>query len=95
MAQPGTRAGALDAAVRAVLAEAGLDCPHHIGHGVGADPQESPRLVPGDETMLEEGMVVAIEPGAYTDGFGLRLEHLVAIEAGGPRVLTAHSLDLI
>jgi Xaa-Pro dipeptidase len=84
----------VDAAVRAVLADAGLECPHHIGHGVGVSPQEPPWLVADDETVLDEGMVLAIEPGAYTGGFGLRLEHLVLVEAGGARPLTNHSLDL-
>jgi Xaa-Pro dipeptidase len=93
-ARPGVRARDVDRAVRVTLADAGLECPHHIGHGVGTAPQEPPWLVPEDETVLEEGMVLAIEPGAYTDGFGVRLEHLVLIEVNGARVLTTHSLDL-
>lgn len=93
-ARPGIRAGAVDAAVRAVLEEGGLDCPHHTGHAVGTAPQEQPFLVPGNLTQLEEGMAIAIEPGAYSDGFGVRLEHLTVIEADGARPLTEHSLSL-
>jgi Xaa-Pro aminopeptidase len=39
-------------------------------------------------------MVVALEPGAYADGIGVRVEHLLLIEAAGARPLTTHSLDL-
>lgn len=92
--RPGTTSGDLDAAIRAELERHGLECPHHTGHGVGAAPQERPWLVPGDATVLEERMVVALEPGAYSDGFGVRLEHVAVIEADGARPLTTHELDL-
>jgi Xaa-Pro aminopeptidase len=39
-------------------------------------------------------MVITLEPGAYVNGFGLRLEHLAVIEAEGARLLTQHSLSL-
>jgi Xaa-Pro aminopeptidase len=93
-ARPGTTAGEVDARMRAVLDRAGLECPHHTGHGVGTAPQEPPWLNPGEGAVLEEGMVLALEPGAYSDGFGVRLEHLVLVEPGGARPLTRHSLDL-
>lgn len=93
-ARPGVEAGAVDAAVRSELAAAGLECPHHTGHGVGLAAQEPPWLVPGDATVLEEGMVIAIEPGAYSGGFGVRLEHLALIEAAGAQLLTNHDLSL-
>jgi Xaa-Pro aminopeptidase len=93
-ARPGVTAGAVDSAIRSALATARLTCPHHTGHGVGTAAQEPPWLVAGDPTVLEEGMVIALEPGAYTDGFGVRLEHLALIEADGARPLTHHSLSL-
>jgi Xaa-Pro aminopeptidase len=92
-ARVGTTAGAVDAAIRAELERHGLECPHHTGHGVGAAQQESPWLVPGEPTVIDEGMVLAIEPGSYADGFGVRLEHLALIEAAGARPLTTHALD--
>lgn len=92
--RPGVRAGEVDAAMRAALDTAGLSFPHHGGHGVGAAAQEEPWIVPGSETVLEPGMVVALEPGAYADGFGVRLEHLALVTASGPELLTTHSLDL-
>lgn len=93
-ARPGADAGEVDAAVRGRLEADELRCPHHSGHGVGVAAQESPFLLPGEPTRLEEGMTIAIEPGAYGEGFGVRLEHLVVIEADGARPLTTHSLTL-
>jgi Xaa-Pro aminopeptidase len=60
----------------------------------GAPDAALRRLVPGEPTVLDEGMVIAIEPGAYADGFGVRLEHVALIEADGARPLTTHALDL-
>ncbi len=93
-ARPGVSAGAVDAAIREQMAVAGLECPHHTGHGVGSLAQEPPWFVPGNESVLEQGMVVALEPGAYGDGFGVRLEHLAVVETDGARPLTTHSLAL-
>jgi Xaa-Pro aminopeptidase len=93
-ARPGASAGTVDAAVRGTLEASGLRCPHHTGHAVGIEPREQPFLVPGGPARLEEGMAIAIEPGAYSDGFGVRLEHLTVIEADGARPLTEHALSL-
>jgi Xaa-Pro aminopeptidase len=93
-ARPGVQAGSVDRAIRTALEATGLECPHHTGHGVGTAQQEAPWLVPGAETELQEGAVIALEPGAYADGFGVRLEHLLVVEAGGARPLTFHSLDI-
>jgi len=93
-ARPGATAGAVDAAIREQLAVAGLECPHHTGHGVGVCAQEPPWFVPCSDFLLKQGMVIALEPGAYAEGFGVRLEHLAVIEVGGARPLTHHSLSL-
>ena len=92
--RPGARACDVDAFVRSRLDEAGLACPHHTGHGVGAAPQEEPWLRRDCETVLEEGMVVALEPGSYDGDCGVRLEHLLVVESQGARPLTDHSLSL-
>jgi Xaa-Pro aminopeptidase len=94
LARSGVRARDLDKAIRDTLERAGLSCPHHTGHGVGLAAQEAPWLVPDSEDILEEGMVIALEPGAYTDGFGVRLEHLYLVDPDQARQLTTHSLDL-
>jgi Xaa-Pro aminopeptidase len=92
--RPGVEAGAVDAAVRAVVAESGHDYPHHSGHGLGYAWHEEPRIVPGGRTPLEAGMVVALEPGVYADGIGMRLEQVAVVEPGGARVLSGHALGL-
>jgi Xaa-Pro aminopeptidase len=87
--RPGLVAGELDALVRE-----GLDYPHHTGHGLGAATHEEPRIVPGGQTVLEAGMVVALEPGGYPGPFGLRVEHVAVVTDGGCEVLSGHSLTL-
>jgi len=88
--RPGIRAGDLDAAVR----EASPGYPHHTGHGVGTTTHEQPRIVPGSDRMLEPGMVIALEPGAYGEDWGVRVEHVVVVTEDGCDVLSGHSLEL-
>lgn len=85
---PGAVAAELDA-----LARAQLEFPHHTGHGLGTGWHEEPRLIPGSASRLEEGMIVAIEPGTYT-GVGVRLEQVVLVTADGCDVLSGHELSL-
>jgi Xaa-Pro aminopeptidase len=92
--RPGAVAGSVDAAARDVIAAAGHDYPHHTGHGVGYAWHEEPRIVPGGRTVIEAGMVVALEPAVYADGVGMRLEQVALVEAGGARVLSGHALAL-
>lgn len=87
--RPGRRAGELDALVRA-----GLEYPHHTGHGIGADWHEEPRIVPGGTTVLEAGMVVALEPGVYSDGRGVRCEQVSVVTDDGCEILSGHELEL-
>lgn len=94
MLRPGTRSGDIDAAARQVLAAHGWEYPHHTGHGVGFAWHEEPRIVPGSPTVLEAGMVVALEPGAYGEDWGVRVEQVAAVTEGGHRLLSAHSLSL-
>lgn len=86
--RPGVTAGELDA-----LARSHLSFPHHTGHGLGTGWHEEPRLVPGATTVLEEGMVIAVEPGTY-DGVGVRVEQVVLVTAVGCEVLSGHALEL-
>jgi Xaa-Pro dipeptidase len=86
---PGAAAGDLDAIARATS-----DFPHHAGHGLGADWHEEPRIVPGSQTVLGPGMVVAFEPGSYGDSEGVRVEQVVVVTKDGYEVLSQHSLDL-
>ena len=87
--RPGLVAGELDELVRA-----GLDYPHHTGHGCGTSLHEEPRIVPGGETVLEAGMVIALEPGGYPGPWGLRVERVVVVTDGGCETLSTHDLSL-
>lgn len=87
--RPGLRADALDELVRG-----DLRYPHHSGHGIGASWHEEPRIVPGSQTVLEAGMVIALEPGVYEPGEGVRLEQVVVVTDDGCELLSGHALDL-
>jgi Xaa-Pro dipeptidase len=85
---PGVVAGDLDA-----IARASLDFPHHTGHGLGTAWHEEPRIVPGSATVLEEGMVIALEPGSYGE-VGVRVEQVVLVTSDGCETLSGHELAL-
>jgi len=86
---PGALPCDVDAAVRAELADLGATYPHHTGHGIGASWSEPPRITPYERIPLEEGMVLAVEPAYYAEGFGgIRLEHVFVVRAGGNEILT-------
>ena len=62
---------------------------HGLGHGIGLETHEPPRLRESEAFTLEAGMVFSIEPGIYLPGVtGVRIEDIVALEAPGPRLLT-------
>jgi Xaa-Pro aminopeptidase len=94
MLRPGARSGDIDAALREALASDGWDYPHHTGHGVGFSWHEEPRIVPDSPTVLEPGMIVALEPGTYSERWGLRVEQVALVTETGPRVLSGHALAL-
>ena len=94
LARPGTVAGDLDQRIRAAMREAGYEYPHHTGHGVGVSFHEEPRIVPDATMVLEEGMVVALEPAGFGRGIGCRTEHLMVVTPSGGRVLTDYPFGL-
>jgi Xaa-Pro aminopeptidase len=89
--RPGVRAHNVDAEARSVIEQAGFGrfFDHGVGHGLGMDIHESPRLRKQSETILEPGMVVTVEPGIYLpDWGGIRIEDDVLVTSDGYEVLT-------
>ncbi|MEM7530665.1 MAG: Xaa-Pro peptidase family protein [Chloroflexota bacterium] len=73
---------------------------HSLGHGIGLDVHEMPRLshAAGNDTLLQPGHVVSVEPGLYypEKGFGVRVEDSVAFDEEGNLVtLTDYPYDLV
>ena len=90
-AKPGMTAGALDKVARDIISKAGYGPAfgHSLGHGVGYEIHELPTARPKDDTVLEPGMLVTIEPGVYLEGrLGVRIEDLVLITTTGCEVLS-------
>jgi len=62
---------------------------HGTGHGVGLDVHEAPRLSSRSGEVLEEGMVVTVEPGVYFPGkWGMRIEDMVLVRSDGVEILS-------
>ena len=69
---------------------------HSLGHGIGLEVHESPRLARTAEGVLPEGAVVTIEPGIYRPGWGgVRIEDDVVLGADGPHILTEFPRELM
>ncbi len=68
---------------------------HTIGHGVGLEVHELPRINSLSTTVFEEGQVITIEPGIYEPGWGgVRIEDTILVTASGPKSLSTPPKDL-
>lgn len=95
--RPGISGQQVDQAARRVLAGHGLEkgFTHSLGHGLGLEVHEAPRLARGQKGRLEAGNVVTVEPGVYRQGIGgIRIEDVVVVTPRGARVLTTVSRDV-
>jgi Xaa-Pro aminopeptidase len=94
----GVGAAEIDAVARDLISEAGYgeQFGHGLGHGVGLEIHEAPRLGPRSDDTLLEGDVVTVEPGIYLSGrHGVRIEDLVVVSADGiSRNLSSHPKGL-
>jgi Xaa-Pro aminopeptidase len=93
----GVGAEEADEAARAVIRDGGHEehFGHGLGHGVGLEIHEAPRLGKRSEDVLEAGDVVTVEPGVYVPGqFGIRIEDLVSVTDEGHRNLSSLPKEL-
>jgi len=91
--KPGITTAQVDAHARKVLRKFGLAkyFGHSLGHGVGLDIHESPRLSCKSTSILEAGMIVTVEPGVYIPNqFGIRMEDMVLVTKEGCEVLSGY-----
>jgi Xaa-Pro aminopeptidase len=94
----GVKAKDVDAAARKVIANAkvpGEDIKlgdyftHGLGHGIGLEIHEAPRVRANSDDVLEHGMVITVEPGIYIPGWGgIRIEDDVLVKPEGAVLLT-------
>lgn len=97
-ARGGIKSNELDAAARSVLEEHGLSdhFSHGLGHGLGLQIHEWPRVSKHSEDPLPVGTVITIEPGVYLEGeFGIRIEDIVVLQEEGCLNLTRSPKDLM
>jgi Xaa-Pro aminopeptidase len=95
--KPGISGRDADAIARERIASAGHGerFGHGLGHGVGLEVHEGPRLAATSAEDLRAGNVVTIEPGVYVPGrFGVRIEDLVVLGEAGTRNLSGLSKEL-
>jgi len=90
--RPGPTGREVDAVARAIIDAAGHaeHFGHGLGHGVGLEVHEGPRLAKQGEDALQAGNVVTVEPGVYVpNAVGVRIEDLVIVTGDGAEVVSS------
>lgn len=88
----------IDSIARNIISGAGYGehFGHSLGHGVGLEIHEDPRLSQLGTLKMKNGMVVTVEPGIYISGLGgVRIEDMIVINDDKPTVLTGSTKEMI
>ncbi|PWW05673.1 Xaa-Pro aminopeptidase [Paenibacillus cellulosilyticus] len=96
--RPGMSGREADALSRDIIARYGYgdNFGHSLGHGIGLEIHEMPRLSKLSDSILTPGMIVTVEPGIYIPGFGgVRIEDDIVITDTGIKILTSSTKELI
>lgn len=96
--KPGMTCQEADALARDIIAEAGYkeNFGHSLGHGIGVEVHEGPRVSYASEEVLKVGMLITDEPGIYIpDWGGVRIEDDLLITEDGCEVLNQSPKELI
>lgn len=95
---PHAEVTAVDKVVRDLITDGGHgdEYPHGLGHGVGLEVHEAPRLSTTGVGTLSAGMAVTVEPGVYLSGRGgVRIEDTLIVRDGAAETLTLSSKELV
>jgi Xaa-Pro aminopeptidase len=94
--RPGAACRDVDSIARAMLDRAGYEVLHNLGHSIGLEVHEDPRLGKSSEDTVKAASVFTVEPGIYLAGLGgVRIEDLVIVGPDGPEVVTAFTKELV
>jgi Xaa-Pro aminopeptidase len=97
-AKAGLRGKDVDKIARDFIADNGYGdyFGHGLGHSVGLEIHESPRFSKSCDDVLEDNMVITVEPGIYIPGLGgVRIEDIILINGNQPLILTSSTKDII
>ena len=97
-AKKGLTGKEIDSIARDLIVKAGFEknFGHGLGHGVGIEVHEEPRLSPSGNIVMDNNMVVTVEPGIYVPRLGgVRIEDMIVIQDDKPLILTKSTKELV
>ena len=92
--RPGVTAESVHAAYAEVIKEAGYDYPFRCGRATGFSYLEAPQLVTGDKTILQPGMVLAVDGSVSVDKFRAQIGDSFIITEDGYEAITDHPKNM-